>query len=249
MPPPSKEVDLEIAIKEKFKVNKTGYYDEQKEEIFLSEPCYEDIKRVVALPWWIMLLLNEAIALSRKCDVLDKRPSSIRGSYRSLDHTYAGAELENRKIAHLKDAYHGLRLSLRGRIELKPDLIDFDHPADSFNRSAEFTEDLLAVAFGNYANFVLKGCNTAKLAVDLKNLSSKGIKNITHQLENHMELKQAVTRLQSIANEKINRSLLNETEIKLFQHPDSLGKEVLLQYNFSAVETIFNAAAHSGLIK
>ena len=248
MPLPSKEVELEIALRERFKADNT-YYKEAKEEIFLpiTKIDLKDIQRVVALPWWIMLLLNEAIACSRDCSVLDKRPS-IRGSYRALDHTCAGAELENRKIAYLKDAYNGLKLALRGRTELKPDLIDFDHPADSFKRSAEFSEDLLAVAMGNCANLFLQGCNGAKLTADLKALAMEGIRNTTHQLENYRELKQAVNRLKSIAKEKIDPSLLNQTEKELFQNTANMDEDLLLQYNFSALETIFNAALHNNLI-
>lgn len=247
MPLPAKDVELEIVLREKFKANEISFFSEEGGEALLPQVELEDVERVVVLPWWIMHLVNEATACSRECGVLDRQPS-IRGGYRALDHTYASAELENRKIAYLKDAYDGLKLAFRGRIELKPDLIDFDNPAESFDRVAELTEDLLAVALGNSVNLFLGECNTAELASDLRSLASQGIQNITCQLQKYRELRRTVERMKAMARGRIDSSLLTPREKDLFYKPDDAGEEVTEQYNCSAVEVIFNAALHGRLI-
>ncbi len=248
MPLPSREVELEIALNEKFEPGKNTYSKKEEKKISLPPLNDEDIQRTAVLPWWIMYLLNEAIACSRKCDVLDRKPS-IRGTCRVFDHTYASVELANKKVASLKEALDGMKLALRGRIELKPDLIDFDNPAESFSRLDEFSQDILAVASGNLAGIFLDGCNKEKLSHELNQLAAESIKNITSQLEQYPELKHAVARLKSSSGNKIKSSLLNKTENQIITAPQTQDKKTLEQYDYSAVEVIYNAALHKGLVK
>jgi MoxR-like ATPase len=247
MPTPGKEIEIEIALCEKFKTTHMDYELKKQEEIGISSFTKEDIKRTVVLPWWIMHLINEAIDCSRKCDAIDKKPS-IRGSYRAFDHTYASAELENRDVAYFKDAADGLTLALRGRVELKPDLIDFDSPEKNFKQLDVFVADILCVAVKNLSHILLDECNVIELAADLKSLTRCGIKEIVSQLEKHTELKKAVKQMVIVAGEKIDMSLLSETERELFSNPESANANVYGQYIYSAVEMIYNAAIHMGMI-
>jgi len=247
MPTPNKEIEIEIALHEKFKTDNIDYGHEKEEELRISNLTKKDIQRTVVLPWWTMHLINEAIDCSRKCDVIDKRPS-VRGSYRAFDHTYASTELENRDVAYLKDINDGMTLALRGRVELKPDLIDFDFPEKNFRQLAIFVEDILCVAIKNLSHMFLYKCNTLQLADDLKRLALCGITEITCQLDTHKELKKTVKRIQALAGEKIDRSFLSETEKKLFYYPESMDANTYNQYNYSAVEIIYNSAMHMGII-
>ena len=248
MPLPSKDIELEIALKEKFKPGEDNYSAKIEEAPSLLTGYNPDIQRVAVIPWWIMLLLNQAISCSRECDVLDKKPS-IRASCRIFDHTYASVELENKKVASLKESLDGIKLGLRGRIDLKPDLIDFDNPSESFSRAEEFAQDILSVACASLADTFIGNCNYKKLSMELKKLASDSISKLTYQLEQLPELKNVVIRLKSIGPDKANISLLSKTEKDLFLNPDAQDMEMLEQYNYSAVEVIYNAALHKGLIK
>ena len=247
MPLPSKDVELDIVLREKFKADNFSFNMKKEEETSLYSDDIKDLERTVALPWWIMQLLNESIACSRECVSLERRPS-VRGSYRAMDHTYASAELEGKKIAGLREVNFGLRLALRGRIELKPDLIDFDDPAQSFDRAAELTEDLLTASLGNLADLFLSGCDNKKLSLELKSLARDGIRNITSQIKKYNELNKAVENMKAKAMEKIDAGLLNKTEKILFGKPESAKEDLLEEYNLSAVEVVYNAALHRGLI-
>jgi hypothetical protein len=235
-------------LREKFKVEDN--YIEQTKIKEVSLPCtsLEEIEREIVLPWWIIYLLNGAIAYSRKCSLIDKKPS-LRASNRAINHTYAGAELDNRKVAYLIDACEGLKLALRGRVELRPDLIDFDNPAESFKRIDELSEDLLWNALEDSVDLFLEGCNREKLERDLKSLASEGIQNVTHKLQRHDELNRAVKRMKQSALERVSSEFLSKWEEKLFLNPASAGEGILEMYNFSAVETIYNLALHRNLIR
>jgi len=249
MPLPSKDIEMEIMLREKFKTENYSQDAERGGDCLPYGIDIADIERKVALPWWIMHLLNESISHSRKCGLLDKT-ASLRGSYRALDHTYASAELENRNIGYLQDAVAGLKLALRGRIELKPDLIDFENPEESFKRTDEVSEDLLWNAFENLSPSIMADCDREKLAKDIRQVisCSEEIKNLTCKLQDYGELNRVIRKMGMMGKEKVQIGLLNEREKKIFAEPEAAGQETLEQYNYSAFEVVLNAALHSSLI-
>jgi MoxR-like ATPase len=239
MPLPNKEIEREIMLREKFVV-KEDYFEQTK----VLEPPWQQlnlekkIERKVILPWWILYLLNEAIDYSRRCSLLDRKPS-IRGSYRALDHTYASAELDNRRVACLKDACYGLKLALRGRIELRPDLIDFDNASLTFKRTDELCEDLLWNALENTKSLFLQGCHREQLIREINSLKSEGQSYLGTNLIKYKEFNRVIRELERIGKEKVNHDLLGSA-------PEGLAEEYREQYYYSALEIITNAALHSG---
>ena len=247
MPLPSKEVAREIMLRERFRTDDNYAQTTEAEQVCLPHTSPQGLERDTILPWWHTHLLNEAVTYSRECSLLDKRPS-VRGSNRALDHTCAGAELDNRAVAYLKDACDGLKLALRGRIELRPDLTDFENPAENFRRTNELSEDLLWNALENSADLFLEGCDREKLAADIRTLSLDGMQNLTTSLQEYHELSGAVDRMKRATGEMIDSEFLTKREKELFYEPDSASERILNQHNYSAVETIINAALHRNLI-
>jgi MoxR-like ATPase len=241
MPLPDKEIEREIMLRERFKLKKDYFDQEQPLLDTISRISLDEIERQVILPWWILFLLNEALDYSRRCSMLDKKPS-IRGSYRALDHTYASAEMANRKVAHLEDASYGLKLALRGRMELRPDLMDFDNPQETFKRTDELSEDLLWNALENVKESLLAGSDRDQLARDICSFWAEEGQNPISKLPTYKELHRVVEQMKRIAKEKVNNELLNQRERELVFDKTELGEEVLEQYNYSAVETVSNAA-------
>lgn len=173
-PLPDIEIEREIMLRERFKVEDNYIKKTNIKEVFFSCSRLEEIEREIVLPWWIIYLLNGAIDYSRKYSQIDRKPS-LRASNRAINHnTYAGAELNNRKVVYFKDACEGLKLALRERVELRPDLIDFDNPAESFKRVDELSEDPLWNALEDSVDLFLKGCNREKLARELRSFASEG---------------------------------------------------------------------------
>ncbi len=246
MPLPGKEIEMEIMLREKFKIEDYLSQDEEMDNIPWQIEM-EEVERKVVLPWWTMYLLNESISHSRRCGLLDRR-TSLRGGYRALDHTYASAELEGRRVGYLRDAFDGLKLALRGRIELKPDLIDFENPEKTFKNTDEISEDLLWNAFENLSLSILGECDREALAEDIRAICSHERGNLTHELRDSGELKRVINRMKMVAREKVKNELINDQEKKIFCDPDSADEETLEQYSYSAMEVVLNAALHSNLV-
>ena len=247
MPLPTKEIEMEIMLREKFKTENYLQDSEREEDCLPQKINMKENERKVVLPWWIMHLLNESISHSRKCGLLDRK-TSLRGSYRALDHTYASTELENRKVGYLQDAVAGLKLALRGRIELKPDLIDFENPEESFKRTDEVSEDLLWNAFENLRFSILAECDRERLAKDIRLICSEEIKNLTPKLQKYGELNRVIKKMEMVGMEKVKGELLNSREKEIFSKPDAADQETLEQYNYSAFETVLNTALHGNLV-
>lgn len=241
MPLPGPEVEREIMLGERFRIKGEFFEADGKPQALWPSIRLEELERDVVLPWWVLYLLTGAIHYSRRCSLLDRRPS-IRASYRALDHAYAGAELEGRKVASLQDAWVGLRLALRGRIELRSDLIDFENPRENFTRSDELSQDLLWNALEGSKELFLEGCHRERLAEDIGSLASEGVGNLSHRLPRYGELHRAIERIKRVAGEKVNRGLLNQRERELLDTPAQVDIETLDQYHFSALETLCNAA-------
>lgn len=206
-----------------------------------------EIKRDVILPWWNLYVLNAAIDHSRCCSLLDRKPS-IRASARGLDHTYASAELNRHKMALLSDVCDGLKLALRGRIELRPDKGDAENAAENFRITDEVSEDMLWNAVENLKNQFLEGIDERMIAEELASFPTNGNRDISGWLQNCPELKRAVDRMKNLSSEKVNIDLLNDEEKQLLRNPDALPDDIISQYDYSAVEIICNAVLHDKLI-
>lgn len=119
-----------------------------------ATPVFAEVmpRRALA-PWWILAVINKAVRQSRVCRWLD-RASSIRGTLRAFDHAYSSAELAGRPVVGLEDAAAGLKLALRGRVQLRQDLIDFENPRETLAKIDELSDDLIRAAILDMAGEV-----------------------------------------------------------------------------------------------
>lgn len=137
---PEERVEFAIMMMERFG-NGNGMVHEQK-EMDIEFPSAEDVKRRVLSPWWILSLINKSVRQSRVCRWLDRK-ASIRGTTRAIDHAFSSTEMQQRTVPNLRDVADGLKLALRGRVQLRQDLIDFENPKETIRRVDELSEDLV----------------------------------------------------------------------------------------------------------
>jgi len=154
-------------------------------------------------------------------------------------------ELENRKVANLRDVCDGLKLGLRGRIGLKADFMDFQNPRESFRRSDEIAEDILWNALEDF-DFPYDW-DEGEVANEITWLFSEELGNVTYALQRCEELKKAITWMQKAAQEKVEEGL-NEAEREVYANPASVDQGISEEYNHSALETLINIACHRGVI-
>lgn len=137
---PEERVEFVIMMMERF--GKRNGMGREEKEMDIEFPSPEDVKRQVLAPWWMLSLINKSVRHSRVCRWLDRK-ASIRGTTRAIDHTFSSTEMRQKIVPNLRDVADGLRLALRGRIQLRQDLIDFDNPKETMRRVDELSEDLV----------------------------------------------------------------------------------------------------------
>ncbi len=239
---PEEHIEHDIMLQERFRVRKP-FVEEEAEAAF--HPSLEGIEREVAAPWWIMQLVNRSVRFSRVCRWLDKR-ASIRGTTKAIDHTYASAELENRKVIRLKDASEGLKLALRGRIGLRPDMIDIENPRETLKKTDEVVDDMLFNTIEEMGNGLLANYDKDRLIKEVNELFSENGAHLGDRLARKEELNRLVTHMKNSAGGKVHEALLNRSERELFHRPEQAGPELQEEYNFAAVETVVNVLWHKG---
>lgn len=241
---PSEEVEREIALMERFRGWELAPTVPQGE--VLGEADLKELERRVALPWWVMEMVNKSVRISRVCRWVEKR-ASIRATTRSVDHTYASAELGNRNLATLEDAADGLKLALRGRIGLRADLIDFEKPEESFGKADQVAEDLLWNALEDFSKD-FPSYEAEPLVQEIEAIFANGTNNLTERLQNSPELSRAVNWLKEVGRERMKGDLLNPLEQQLTRQPEKLKGDIAEEYHQAAFETVVNIALHRGTL-
>ena len=239
---PAELVEREIMKRERFRVYDDFY--REGEEAPVLKPLYIKpvaLRRRVAAPWWIIDVIVKASRYTRDCPNID-RGASIRGSIKSLDHTYSTTEMRGGRVSSLSDASSGLYLALRGRVRIRADLIGFaDSPGDVMNKNNEVVEDVIWYAVRDVGERILAGLDVGKsaLARELSEfLSAEG--GVRERLEGHPAVAEAL-RWMSESAPPSGSSPVNGLEEQLktaFQGTDPEAQE---EYLLSGLEMLANA--------
>lgn len=255
---PEESIEKTIMLKERFRVDSHSYYEKFRPSVSgvnFQFPV-DRVERKVIAPWWIMEIVNKSVRYTRLCPKLDRK-ASIRGTSRAIDHTYASVELEGRNVAHLGDACQGLKLSLRGRIGLRPELVDFEDPRRTFRNTERVIEDIMrnaVIHLGQeiYPEMVRATRGEAeKLTREVESLCSR--RNIPRQeiverLGDYPIVEQLVDWLKKIGPEHISVELLEPWEKKIYLSDDQAEEAIIKEYNYSALEMIINVCVHKRLV-
>ncbi|MAE11458.1 MAG: AAA family ATPase [Dehalococcoidales bacterium] len=238
---PDEEVEKKIILQEKF-----IELNEQKQNPEFTMPLYyepDDIARKVIAPWWIVDVVNKAVRHSRICPYVEKRPS-IRATIRALEHTYTSVEVESKQVANLRHAFSGLRLSLRGRIGLRSDLIDFEEPRKTFALADKLSEDFMwnVIETIRMDRAFLGEWDRQKVGAELTELLSGEIDLSSGELADSIVsaydgLNEMVQRLKRIGQERLDSDASGSPEAKLYSGDET---EAGAEFNYSALELLAN---------
>ncbi len=168
---PDEDVEFAIMVMERFGGSDGSRYEETVPGDF---PTMDDVKRRVLAPWWILSLINKSARQSRVCRWLDKK-ASIRGTTRAIDHAYSSTEMARRRVTRLQDVTAGLKLALRGRVQLRQDLIDYENPRDTIRRVDELSEDLVRNALIDLGNEIARDWDRADIEKEVRAMTSLGM--------------------------------------------------------------------------
>ncbi len=246
---PEEEVERKIMLEEGFKDTNDGRRSTVLDQPQMYTP--EDIARKVMAPWWIIDIVNKSVRHSRICPHVEKRPS-IRASIRALEHTLSSVEIENKRVANLKHAFYGTRLSLRGRIGLRADLIDFEQPNKAFILADKLSEDFVWNAFENLCRqrSFLGEWDRKKAADEIVRLESGDInlesKNLPQKiLSGYSEIDEVIKSMKKIGLERTDTGFQGMSPAALYENPD---ENISGELNYSALEMIANVLVHEKVI-
>ncbi|HEY95448.1 MAG TPA: hypothetical protein G4O15_10990 [Dehalococcoidia bacterium] len=246
---PEEKVERKIMLEESFKERNDGSRstDSDQPQFYTNE----DIARKVMAPWWIIDIVNKSVRHSRICPHVEKRPS-IRASIRALEHTLSSVEIENKRVANLEHTFYGIRLSLRGRIGLRADLIDFEQPSKAFILADKLSEDFVWNAFENLhrqESFMgewdrKKAANeVVQLESDDFNLESRNLPQAI--LSGYPELDEVINRMKKIGLEMTDTEFQDMPPAVLYDNSD---ENISGELNYSALEMIANILVHEKVI-
>lgn len=153
---PDEDVERLIVIRERFEP-KEDYF--RREETRHNHPdmniTSEFSRNRIAVPWWVLDLIVKTVGYTRTCKNFESG-ASIRGGIKALDHAISSAEMRGARVVRLADATKGLKLALRGRTTIIPDLIGFEEDEGViFKRIDRVIEDLVRFALTRIADETL----------------------------------------------------------------------------------------------
>ncbi|MHC1569516.1 MAG: AAA family ATPase [Candidatus Syntropharchaeales archaeon] len=159
---PGEEVERSIIMEERFKLKSDYFTNDGEGTGSLSlKPSVAFNRSGIVVPWWVIDLIAKTLNYTRRCKNFENG-ASIRGGIKALDHAISGAEMRGAGVVTLADACKGLKLALRGRTTVIPDLTGFDEDEEViFKRIDRVIEDLVRFALKKIAEGAF-----SRLAID-----------------------------------------------------------------------------------
>jgi len=228
-------VEFSIMMMERF----GGKDGSDPEEVFPVEfPSPEDVKRSVLAPWWILSLINKAARHSRTCRWLDKK-ASIRGTTRAIDHTFSSTEMGKRRVTRLQDVGDGLKLALRGRVQLRQDLVDFENPRETIRKVDELSEDLVRNGLIDLGNEIAYGWDRGVIEGEVRAMIGTARPGWPGFIRNSVVLQERLGEIENMGRERfrLEKVVAGDEDVL---HEGQRSPGVQEEYLMSAAEFILN---------
>ena len=196
-------------------------------------------------PWWLLRVIVKAARQSRSCRWLE-RASSIRGTARAHAHAYSSAELAGHPIVTLEDVSAGLKLALRGRVQLRQDLIDFENPRETLAKADELSDDLIRAAMVEMADGLTSSWDKLGIMAEAERLVALPREAWPGFLkENSRHFRETLTRLERMGGDELGSRMaaLDDGSIESLIKRDSRAFD---SYLLSAVEFILSLSVVEG---
>ncbi len=235
---PEEDVEFTIMMMERFGGKDGSGPDETIPTVF---PTMEDVKRRVLAPWWILSLINKSARQSRTCRWLDKK-ASIRGTTRAIDHTYSSTEMARRRVVRLRDVGDGLKLALRGRVQLRQDLVDFDNPRETMRKVDELSEDLVYNGLIDMGREITYAWDRTALEIEVRAMMATEPKGWPDFIRTSSVLRERLEEIENMGRERFGHALSATGDTDVIAEAGK-SRDVEEEYLASAAEFILNLCA------
>jgi Mg-chelatase subunit ChlI len=235
---PDEDTEFAIMMMERF----GGKNGSGPAEFFPVEfPRMEDAKRRVLAPWWMLSLINKSARQSRTCRWLDKK-ASIRGTTRAIDHTYSSTEMERRRVTRLADVTAGLKLALRGRVQLRQDLVDYENPRETIRKIDELSEDLVRNGLLDLGNEIAAAWDREQMEKEAAALVDLPGREWPRFMRGSAVLRERLQEIENMGRERYRLDRAVSEDEDLLQEVER-SSDVQAEYLMSAAEFIVNICA------
>ncbi|MGD0230811.1 MAG: AAA family ATPase [Syntrophorhabdales bacterium] len=236
---PDEDVEFTIMMMERF----GGLDGSGREDAIPTEfPRMEDVRRRVLAPWWILSLINKSVRQSRTCRWLDKK-ASIRGTTRAIDHTYSSTEMARRRVTSLADVTAGLRLALRGRVQLRQDLVEFENPRETIRKIDELSEDLVRNGLVDLCNEVSGLWDRERVEKDVAAMIGAGREGWPRFMRDSAVLRERLQEIENLGKERFRLDRVVADDEDVLQEVER-SQAVQAEYLTSAAEFIVNVCVN-----
>src|SRR5208337_1640664 len=167
------------------------------------------------------------------------KKASIRGTTRAIDHTYSSTEMARRRVVRLSDVGAGLKLALRGRVQLRQDLIDYENPRETMRKVDELSEDLVRNALIDMGNEIAETWDRAEVEKEVRAMTSLDASAWPAFLKDSAVLKRRLEEIEEMGKEKIKAEAAGADGRDVLAEADRSPK-VQEEYLMSAAEFIVN---------
>jgi Mg-chelatase subunit ChlI len=232
---PEESVEFAIMMMERFGGRDGAGSDETVPDDF---PTMEDVKRRVLAPWWILSLINKSVRQSRTCRWLDKK-ASIRGTTRAIDHTYSSTEMGRRRVTRLSDVGDGLKLALRGRVQLRQDLVDFENPRETIRKVDELTEDLVRNGLIDLGNEITCSWDRGEVEHEVRSMMRTAREGWPDFIRDSVVLRERLTQIENLGKERFRLEKVVADDEDVLQEVER-SPRVQEEYLASAAEFMLN---------
>jgi hypothetical protein len=150
--------------------------------------------------------------------------------------------MANRRVAMLRDVTAGLKLALRGRVQLRQDLVDFENPGETIRKIDELSEDLVRNGLYDLGSEVSAGWDREQMEKEVTALIGLPREGRPRFMRDSAFLKERLQEIENRGKERFmvdafvadNEEMLREVE---------RSPEVEEEYLISASEFIANICA------
>jgi hypothetical protein len=148
--------------------------------------------------------------------------------------------MERRHVPRLTDLGKGLRLALRGRVQLRQDLVDFENPRETMRKVDEVSEDLLRNALLDLSNEITVGWRKEDLMKEAESMVALPPGQWAAFLRTSTVLQDRLSELENRGRDKYRMNGGDEDEVaKAVSGNDAVREEYLM----SAAEFFANVCA------
>jgi Mg-chelatase subunit ChlI len=247
LPLPDEKTERQIMLKERFRGQE---YDLTNDVTKLSETGLFSvdqsvIERQTIVPWWLASVITKSVRYARQCENLEKGPS-LRGDIQGIDHASSSTELRKRYVCRLEDVCDGLKPAFRGRMKVRPDLVE--SPEYLHSITDDLTVDLIRYASENVGNeiYETRMKKDERLKTEIKTCLDGSWKSFVEKVESgkHKLLYDLTFWMFSQTPNQVDAASLNEQEKLLYDNPTNLKSEVLTEAVSSALQFVVNIAAY-----